>query len=442
VELDPAIIKLGKVHLSTEVTSALEDSRVSVHSRDGRLYLAETANLYDVILLNLPEPFTAQLNRFYTEEFFRLAARKLNEGGILSFSASAAETALGPIQASYLKLLHHTAAGVFREIVVFPTHTARFFCANAEGVLTTDPHVLVQRLRQRNLRPLYVQDHYMLWDLSPERQQSFMAMVEGAEEEGVNTDLNPRAYFSNLRLWGFQYSPNTPKLLEALEPRNVWVTLGAVCLLGVAASLRRSTLRARVLSSVAVFGLTGISLEILLVFSFQVLFGYVYAKLGLLLTLYMVGLALGSLVMSRYPQDEASVLKTLLLVQVALGIFCLALIPVVAYLHGRPDASLQHLLHRETLSVMSLVAGFLGGAHFPLANRLLLADREQVGQTAGALYAFDLLGSTLGSLLVGFLLIPVVGVVQSLVVLALLNGTAVLILTSGMRQGVTSLRER
>jgi spermidine synthase len=434
VELDPAIIELGKTHLSTEVTGALEDSRVSVHSRDGRLYLAETVNLYDVILLNLPEPFTAQLNRFYSEEFFRLAARKLNEGGILSFSASAAETALGPTQAGYLKLLHRTAARVFREIVVFPTHTARFFCTNAKGVLTTDPRVLVERLRRRKLRPLYVEDHYMLWDLSPERQQSFMAMVEGAEEQGINTDLNPRAYFSNLRLWGFQYSPGTPELLEALRPRNLWFALGALCLLGVAAGLRMSTLRARVLSSVAVFGLTGISLEILLVFSFQVLFGYVYAKLGLLLALYMAGLALGSLAMSRYPRGEAPVLRTLFLVQALLGIFCLALIPVITYLHGQPEASLQHLLQRETLSLMSLAAGFLGGAQFPLANRLLLAQREQVGRTAGALYAFDLLGSTLGSLLVGLVLIPVVGALQSLAALALFNATAVLILAPRLRR--------
>ena len=433
VELDPAIIELGRIHLSAEATAALEDSRVRLHFRDGRRYLSETVTLYDLILLNLPEPFTAQLNRFYTKEFCQLAVAKLNEGGILSFSASAPETALGPTQAGYLRVLYDTAASVFREIVLFPTHTARFFCARAAGTLTTDPDVLVQRLRQRHVRPLYVQDHYMGWDLSAERQRSFMAMVEGAEEKGVNSDLNPRAYFSNLRLWGFQYSPDTPRILGALRPRNVWIALGALCLFGVAAGLRMSTLRVRVLSSVAVFGLTGISLEILLVFSFQVLFGYVYAKLGLLFTLYMVGLALGSLVMSRYPQDEASVLKTLLLVQAALGLFCLTLAPVVTYLHGRSEASLQHLLHRETLSLMSLAAGFLGGAHFPLANRLLLAQREQVGKTAGALYAFDLFGSTLGSLIVGFLLIPVVGVVQSLVVLALLNGTAVLILGWGLR---------
>ena len=432
VELDPAIIELGRVHLSPEVISALKDGRVRVHIRDGRRYLSEAPTLYDVILVNLPEPFTAQLNRFYTQEFFRLAASRLDKGGILSFSASAPETALGPIQAGYLKVLYDSAASVFREIVLFPAHTARFFCSSAEGVLTTDPNVLLQRLRERNLQPLYVQDYYMVWDLSPERQQSFMTMVEGAEEQDVNSDLNPRAYFANLRLWGFQYSPEAPRLLGALKARNVWIVLGALCLFGAAAGLRMSTLRVRVLSSVAVFGLTGISLEVLLVFSFQVLFGYVYAKLGLLLTLFMVGLALGSLTMTRYPRDEASVLRTLLLAQAALGFFCLTLIPVVTYLHSRPEASLQHLLHRETLSLMSLAAGLLGGAHFPLANRLLLAQREQVGRMAGALYAFDLLGSALGSLLVGFLLIPVVGVVQSLVVLALVNGTAVLILTSGM----------
>jgi spermidine synthase len=434
VELDPAIIELGKIYLPTEVTAALEDGRVSVHFRDGRRYLSETPTRYDVILVNLPEPFTAQLNRFYTREFFRLAASKLDEGGVLSFSASAPETALGPNQAGYLKVLYDSAASVFREIVLFPAHSARFFCSNAEGVLTTDPHVLLERLRERKLQALYVQDYYMLWDLSPERQQSFMAMVEGGTEEGVNTDLNPRAYFSNLRLSGFQYSPEAPRLLGALKASNVWIVLGAVCLFGVAASLRRGTLRVRVLNSVAVFGLTGISLEILLVFSFQVLFGYVYAKLGLLLTLFMVGLALGSLTMSRYPRDEASLLKTLLLVQAALGFFCLTLIPVVTYLHGRSEASLQHLLNRETLSLVSLAAGFLGGTHFPLANRLLLSKREQVGRTAGWLYAVDLLGSTLGSLLVGFLLIPVVGVVQSLAVLALLNTTALLILGGGLRQ--------
>jgi spermidine synthase len=84
---------------------------------------------------------------------------------------------------------------------------------------------------------------------------------------------------------------------------------------------------------------------------------------------------------------------------------------------------------------VSLAAGFLGGTHFPLANRLLLSEWEQVGRTAGWLYAVDLLGSTLGSLLVGLVLIPVVGVLQSLVVLALFNLTALAVLLPGLRQG-------
>jgi spermidine synthase len=76
-----------------------------------------------------------------------------------------------------------------------------------------------------------------------------------------------------------------------------------------------------------------------------------------------------------------------------------------------------------------LVAGFLGGAHFPLANRILLEEQLKVGRIAGLIYGVDLLGSFLGCLLVGLVFIPLMGIIQSLVILALVNITAVLPLT-------------
>jgi spermidine synthase len=96
VELDPKLIQLGETYLPRDVTAALQDGRVTVRNEDGRSYLSHTASKFDVILVNLPEPFTAQINRFYTQEFFRLAASKMRGGGVFFFTASAAETALGP----------------------------------------------------------------------------------------------------------------------------------------------------------------------------------------------------------------------------------------------------------------------------------------------------------------------------------------------------------
>jgi spermidine synthase len=433
VELDPALIQLGEKYLPGDVTAALQDGRTRVLHEDGRSYLSRTSNKFDVILLNLPEPFTAQINRFYTQEFFRLAASKMRAGGVFFFTASAAETALGPIQAKYLKLLYRTASSVFAEVVVFPGQIARFFCSNSPGILTKQPETLVARMRQRQLELLYVQNHYILWDLSPLRQESFMAMIEEADENQENSDLNPRAYSYNLLLWGSHYSPIIAKAFSALSKRTIWIGMLLFCLVVAVVSFAKGFRsgasqipKGRILYTVTVFGLTGISLEILIVFAFQVFFGYVYYQIGILLALFMVGLAMGSFTFSYNPRNRPLQMKTLVTFQFVLACFCLGLAFIFVRYSQWLSFGHYEFLYREAFSVVSLVAGFLGGVHFPLANRILLKELPQVGPIAGLLYGVDLLGSFLGCLLVGLVFIPFLGIPQSLVILALLNSTAVL----------------
>lgn len=81
VELDPKIIELGKEFLPKSEVEALEDRRVRIIHQDGRLFAREKSEegkeQYDLIILNLPDPYNAQLNRFYTREFFALVKRLL-----------------------------------------------------------------------------------------------------------------------------------------------------------------------------------------------------------------------------------------------------------------------------------------------------------------------------------------------------------------------------
>jgi spermidine synthase len=433
LELDPRLIELGKSHLPLQVTAALESPRVLVHYQDGRRYLAQTAKLYDAILVNLPEPYTAQINRFYTEEFFRLAAGRMRAGGVFFFTASASETALGPTRAKYLKLLQRTALSVFPEVVVFPGQTARYFCSNSRGTLTSRPETLVDRIKQRHLQLLYVQDHFMLWDLSPLRQETFMAMVDQADEGGLNSDLNLKAYAYNLLMLSSHYSQGTARIFAFLSKRTIWITILLLLAVVILMSFRqrfsskvRESPTIRILYGVATFGLSGISLEILIVFSFQIFFGYLYYKIGLLLALFMVGLAAGSFIFSYYPESWTTRLKTLITFQIILACFCLALALVVIYFHNRPTLAYDNFFYREAFSLLSVVAGFIGGTHFPLANRLLLKKQTRVGPVAGLIYSVDLLGSFLGCLLVGLVFIPSVGILQTLLILALLNLTATL----------------
>src|SRR5271157_6535920 len=70
VELDPMIFEFGRKYFAGPLASLRHDPRVHVQIDDGRLLLKGTPEKFDVIILNLPEPQTAQINRFYTVEFF------------------------------------------------------------------------------------------------------------------------------------------------------------------------------------------------------------------------------------------------------------------------------------------------------------------------------------------------------------------------------------
>jgi len=61
--------------------------------------------------------------------------------------------------------------------------------------------------------------------------------------------------------------------------------------------------------------------------------------------------------------------------------------------------------------LISVIAGFIGGFQFPLANKIYLNGKDRmVAGTAGLTYGVDLFGSCLGALFAGGFLIPVMGI--------------------------------
>ncbi len=72
VELDPNLTRNAR-----ELGLLRAYPGVSVKNTDGRHYLRTTQKRYDAVILDLPDPDTFQLNRFYTDEFFGLARKRL-----------------------------------------------------------------------------------------------------------------------------------------------------------------------------------------------------------------------------------------------------------------------------------------------------------------------------------------------------------------------------
>ena len=85
---------------------------------------------------------------------------------------------------------------------------------------------------------------------------------------------------------------------------------------------------------------------------------------------------------------------------------------------------------QAVLFLLNALAGFLVGAQFPLANRLWLRDRESRRGREGTLYASDLAGAFLGSILVSVLLIPVLGIVETCFLAAIAKVCSLLLFTA------------
>ncbi|MEM7351305.1 MAG: polyamine aminopropyltransferase [Acidobacteriota bacterium] len=89
-ELDPAITRLATTHpvLRQVNGEAFADPRVEVVHRDGYGYLLDSDTIFDVVIVDLPDPRTVDLARLYSRPFYELVSRHLSPGGVLVTQAT------------------------------------------------------------------------------------------------------------------------------------------------------------------------------------------------------------------------------------------------------------------------------------------------------------------------------------------------------------------
>ena len=429
VELDPQLVALGQ-----QTLAAALPPKVHFVFQDARRFLAATERRYDVILMALPGPHNAQLNRYYTREFFALVAEHLEPGGVFSFSLAGSAASLQPLRAAYLGLTYHTLRAVFPEVVVFPGEQARFFASPTPGALVADPEVLASRIAARQLQLDYVRDYYLLQDLSRPRQEYLRRILESQTPE-TNTDLNPRCYFYDLALSGVQEGLPLKEVLLFLKDRSL---LGLVGVLLPAALLPALFLRRRAgplyLCQVMTVGLGTMALEIVILILFQIQLGFLYRQLGLLIAGFMGGMALGAALGAKAMKTRAAPgvaggrgLRLLAVLQGAMASLALGLALSLPLFTGFSWPGGEWTVQAAYSILLALVGG-LGGAVFAGSAALWVHTRPEAGGKGGILYAVDLLGATLGSLGISLVVLPVWGVAPTLYLVAALHACAGLLL--------------
>jgi spermidine synthase len=440
VELDPELVRTATEVLGEPMTSGLDDDRVSVHYGDARRFVGTAPGPYDCVIVNVPDPTTLQLNRFYTVGFFEEVANVLAPGGVLGLQVGSSENYLSDDLVSFLGTLRASLSAVFPNVAALPGDPCHMLAS--EAGLTRDADTLSARIEQRALGTAFVRGYYLRDRLSPLRIEAFDAAFEGRSFR-TNTDVKPTAYYQSLLLWNREFSgaPGVLRVGRSLATvRNATIAALALAVALAAARMfgRAARLRVAVVASIALVGATEIALEIAALTAYQSMYGYVYGHVALVTAAFMGGLAAGGSVGTAFagrprPRVYLGLSGGIALVPLLLGF-------AVVSLSNAPAGTLFRA--PPVFLLIVVCAALLAGMQFPLAASLL-APGASGGAVGGRLYAADLAGAAIGAPIAAIVMLPVMGVPAAMAAFAILNGgllVALALALAGRRHGERQTR--
>ncbi len=377
VELDPNLTRNAR-----ELGLLNPYPGVSVKNTDGRHYIRTTEKRYDAIILDLPDPDTFQLNRFFTDEFFLMASERLTKEGVLCFSLEYYPNHLTDLMRRKISSIAGTARLHFSHVLAIPGTRAFFLCGN--GPMSRD---IPGMLDKKYIKTVYIEDYYK-GDATKERVDMLESAVH--EREHVNTDFQPTIINLVFLEWF---------LLHGTSPRPFLVGLVVFTLIYLVFLKREEFV-------LFTTGFAAMGAEMLVIFSFQVLHGYVYLKIGAIVTAFLAGLLPGAFFGALLRKRGVGKLLASDLIMV----FCLASFYIwIRFIGGN--------IHASWFLAYGFVFSFFCGFQFPSATEVIGEDRSP----AASCLAADLTGAAVGTLVVGAILIPLLGLQAAAVVLILVK---------------------
>jgi len=378
LELDPLTIEAAR----RWVPENLDDPRIKVVIGDARTFVRTGGQRYDVIIVDTPDPSTALLNRLYTAEFYRDAKKRLVPDGVLSFPlgqyAEAVSGQLGRILATADTTLRRS----FGNVLLIPG--GRVFFLASDGPLYGD---IASRIEEARVRTALVNRHYLEAVLAGDR----LAEVQRAARQPapVNEDFSPVLYYYHLLHWTSRFE-GSPYLAAV------------VLVAAVAVYLFRIPLAPRVIFA---SGLAATALEVVVLLAFQVICGSLYSQIGMIVTVFMIGLAAGAFSAGRL--ERHSPRKVLAGAGFALAVFAVLLPFALQALGNINQAGTSGMLVQAVIALLTFTLAAIVGVQFPLAARV---DSSGAAAVASRLYTADFLGACLGAILASAIAIPLLGV--------------------------------
>jgi spermidine synthase len=425
VELDPLLLKLVQKFSTPLTQSELSDKRVRIHYADDRFFVKRTPDRFDMIFIGIPVPQELQTNRLFSSEFFTTAKEKMNPDGIIVLTLPGSLTYISQELRDLNGCILDTLKSVFRSVRIIPGDVNLYLASNSSQLEKVTPGEIIKRLEQRGTQTSLFTKSYIEYRLHERWTKWFLQSMEGKKIQ-INSDLRPIGVFLSLSYWNALFSPYLTGIFKWFEAFSVQISIAFLTLftLLIAAIFTKKPHLSRQSIPYVIFttGLAGMMFNLAIIFTFQTFYGYLYHQIGLLIAIFMLGVALSSFLitrrLARIRRDSLLFLKIEMVIILFSFLFPFV-VSVPSHYLEKPAVS---LLTYGMLLIMSFLSGSWIGLQFPLGTKIYLgaASKENaLGHTAGLLYGADLLGGFLGGLFGGILLLPILGLKEACFMMAM-----------------------
>ena len=407
----------------------ISDERLHFLAGDIRSLLAKEQQLFDMVILNLPDATSSVLNRYYTLEFYQQIRESLSPDGVLAVRMAGGENIMGTELVNLGASTKLTLQKVFSRLVLTPGEDTWFIASDSES-LTGEPGILRDRFAAIEGASEIFAPEALLSVYLPDRAATALehySSPELPEKFLVNRDSRPLTHLYSLLLAAKQSGAPAARLakhlalagpLAFLVPILIFVALRVIYVLKRAQQGEPSSFD----SSFLVFsaGTVGIGAVIVLMYLYQTRFGSLYLHIGVVSSLFMAGLTAGA-VSVRYLLAQKSSNRPEHLLFAVILVHSL-LLCAIAFWPGEqwsaaPDAMRSILGSSHlTFAVAFVLCGLCAGSYFPIAARQLADLGLETGLAGSKLETADHIGASLGGVVTSLALVPVLGARVALLV--------------------------
>ena len=327
---------------------------------------------------------------------------------------------------------------VFPYTRVIPGDINMFLASSDKEILNIDENKIIQRFTEYNLKTKLFNEQYIKYKLDPDRLKWYINTISSSLSDSkkirINYDLSPSGVFYSLAFWNTLYSPGLNNLFRLIEKINLKTFLLPLILFILVFLLIRSKTnklkKASLPVAIATTGFAGMAFQLLIILTFQSFYGNIYHRIGLLTTAFMAGLALGSIIMNNIMERVKNRLSLLIKFEGAVLLYSICLPFLLISFHLYLWKSWVFSSVQVLLLLLSLISGVLVGVEFPLANKIYLKGKNEVGSVASRLYTADLIGACLGALIVSVVMVPVLGILPTGIFIIMINLTSFILVIS------------